>query len=161
MNDFKVIFLDIDGVLNKSSFGEDTYYDKFADSDLALDQDLIANLKTLVESDDSIRIVWSSDWGVYDKEYWNRWKNPIKHIESFDWMKGKVLGITPRKLSSEHFHEIKWWLDHHPDINDYVILEDSYFPDEWFGLEHHLVRCDSAKGFDNDCLEKALMILND
>ena len=33
----KVVFLDIDGVLNKAPRGDDTYFDAYADKSLALD----------------------------------------------------------------------------------------------------------------------------
>ena len=155
----KVVFLDIDGVLNKTTFGEDLYHDTFGDADLPLHMDCVDNLKTLLESDPDIKIVWSTDWRHYDDAYFDRWKNPRLWLESQDWMKGRVIGKTPKKMSSEHFHDIKWWLDAHKDVKKYVILEDSYFPEEWFGLEKHLVRIDSSKGFDKNMLTQAMFIL--
>jgi len=61
-------------------------------------------------------------------------------------------------MSSEHFHDIKWWLDANP-IESYVILEDSYFPNDWFGLEKHLVRVNHATGLTDEDAEKAIEIL--
>ena len=75
-------------------------------------------------------------------------------------MKDRIAGKTPSKMSSEHFHEIHWWLKAHPDVVDYVILEDSYFPDDWFGLEKHLVRIDSEKGLTEKDVDLAIEILN-
>jgi len=74
-------------------------------------------------------------------------------------MQNRIAGSTPSKMSSEHFHEIHWWLKSHQNISDYVILEDSYFPDDWFGLEKHLVRVNSETGLTADNVDEAIRIL--
>lgn len=155
----KIVFLDIDGVLNKTTFGEDLYFDTFEDQKVPLHMDLVDNLRTLIESDSEIKVVWSTDWRHTDSEMWNKWLNPRLWLERQEWMKDRIIGITPKKMSSYHYHEIKWWLDYHKDIRKYVILEDSYFPEDWFGLEKHLIQVDSSKGFDKNCLTKAMFIL--
>lgn len=156
----KIVFLDIDGVLNRTNFSEELYADAFTKQDVPLCMDLVDNLKTLVESDPDIRVVWTTDWRLTDTEKWNEWINPRLWLERQDWMKDRVIGITPKKMSSSHYHEIKWWLDDHKDIKKYVILEDSYFPEDWFGLEKHVVRIDSAIGFDKNNLTKAFFIID-
>ena len=155
----KIVFLDIDGVLNRTKQSDDLYYDTFENNELPLNLDLVDNLKTLIESDENIKIVWSSDWGIFNELKWKKWLNPRIWLESQFWLKDKIIGITPRKMSSEHYHNIKWWLDEHAEIKRYVILEDSYFPENWFGLEKHLIQIDSSKGFDKNELLKAMFIL--
>ena len=34
--------------------------------------------------------------------------------------------ITPKKFSSYRVHEIAWWLDDHPEVTDFIILDDDY-----------------------------------
>ena len=67
-------------------------------------------------------------------------------------------------MSSEHFHDIKWWLDEYSAKNKnlpkYVILEDGYFPEKWFGIERHLVRCDHRLGLTAENAGLAVEILN-
>lgn len=155
----KVVFLDIDGVLNGASYGEDTYFDAFADKDLALHQSCLDNLKAIVDAHPDAKIVWTSDWRFYDKAKWHQWKNPKLYLEALPWLAGKFIGKTPAKMSSEHYHDIKWWLDENK-TEHYVILEDSYFPKNWFGIEKHLVATDSNIGLSKKDADLAIKILN-
>lgn len=162
MNDdmTRVIFLDIDGVLNHSNPGEDVYYDVFEGKDLALDQDNINALKKILDNVSDAKIVWSTDWRHYSQSMWNSWKNPCKWLEEQDFLANRIIGKTPQKMSSEHFHDIKWWLDQHDNVKKYAILEDSYFPQDWFGLEKHLVQVNPNKGLTERDADKAIEILN-
>ena len=157
-----VCFCDIDGVLNFSSYGEDIYYDKFHDKEIALDQECVDNFLKLLEIFPDLKIVWSTGWRFDDNVYWNTWRNPRKYLEeTYPILKSRVIGKTPRKMSSERFHEIKWWLDRHSnEILNYVILDDIKFPNPWFGIERHCVECKYDHGFDNEALKKAIEILN-
>lgn len=155
----KVLFLDIDGVLNHAAYGEDLYFDKFAAENLAIDTDNLDCLKKLLNNVPDLKIVWSTSWGTVNDERWNKWLNPRLWLEKQDFMKDRILGITPRKMSSEHYHEIKWWLDDHKDIKTYVILEDNYFPMNWFGIDEHLVRIDNEYGLTTADVDKAISIL--
>lgn len=156
----KIIFLDIDGVLNYAPYGEPVYEDRFAEPNLALDSECINNLRTIVESFDNSCIVWSTDWRYYEHDKWGQWRNPVKYIETLSWLKDKIIGKTPMKMSSEHFHDIKWWLDENKDVVDnYVILEDSYFPKKWFGIEKHLIEVNSEFGLTEENAKVAIDIL--
>lgn len=163
MNDLKltkVVFLDIDGVLNHSDPGEDVYYDKFDSQELPICQDNIDALKKILETSPDAKIVWTTDWRYFSKPMWNRWKNPLLWLESQPFMKDRIIGKTPMKMSSEHFHDIKWWLEDRDDVKKYVILEDSYFPEEWFGLEKHLIRVNHTTGLTVEDADNALKILD-
>ena len=73
----RVLFADIDGVCNASGYGEDVYYDRFADCDLALDMENVKNFRQLLEDFPDLKIVWSTDWRSYDGLLWHdKWKNP-------------------------------------------------------------------------------------
>lgn len=159
----RVCFLDIDGVLNFAPWGEDLYYDKHADDEVALDAGCIEHLKSLVEKFPDLRIVWSTDWRMHDSDFWEKWKNPVKHLElTCSWLRERVIGITPKKLTSERWHEVKWWLDanaSHNELAGYVILDDLEFPAKWFGIEKHVVQTDPCQGFTEDKLQEAINVL--
>lgn len=156
----KVILLDIDGCLNNSGDGEDVYFDRHSESELALDMRNVSNLKSVIDRVPDVRVVWSTDWRFCEDELWRgKWRNPRLWLERQPWMAGRVIGNTPKKMSSERFHEVKWWLDEHPDATEYAVIEDSYFPDDWFGIEKHLVRCDHSRGFTAEDADRTVMLL--
>lgn len=158
--DIPILFLDIDGVLNYAGFGEDIYYDRYAEKDLAIDVQCLKCLQTVIESVPEAKIVWTTDWRYYDEAVWNgRWQNPRLYLEALSWLDGKVIGRTPMKMSSMHYHDIKWWLDAHPETARYAILEDSYFPSDWFGIEQHLVDCSGSYGLTEKLAEKTIQML--
>ena len=57
----RVLFCDIDGVLNFAEYGDDTYYDKYYGKEVALDDECIEHLKRLLERFPDLKIVWSTD----------------------------------------------------------------------------------------------------
>lgn len=58
----------------------------------------------------------------------------------------RILGKTPFLRGSNRGAEIKEWLDEHPGVENYVILDDEMFED--FNELHpgHMVQCDTATG---------------
>jgi hypothetical protein len=154
-----VVFLDIDGVLNNANDGGKPNKAGFIEKDLAICQNNLENLKRLLEAFPDLKIVWSTNWRQCEKDIWFGWQNPCVWLERQPWMVGRVVGKTPRKLSSEHYHDIKWWLDDHPETENYVIFEDSYFPKDWFGIDKHVVRCDDEIGLTDADIALAADIL--
>lgn len=124
----RVCFLDIDGVLNFAPSAKDLYYDKHAGSTIDLDDRCIECLKSLVEKFSDLKIVWSTSWRMYDGSFWRKLKNPVKHLEAAcSWLRERIIGVTPKRLTSERWHEVKWWLDanaSHGELAGYVILDD-------------------------------------
>ena len=159
----KVLFCDIDGVLNFADYGEDAYYDKYYGKEVALDDECIERLKRLLERFPDLKIVWSTDWRFLEDDYWYAWKHPLKHLEAnYQWLKERVIGKTPKKMSSERWHEVKWWLDKNAsygELDGYVILDDLKFPSPWFGIEDHVVWCNPCQGFTETNLQEAIVVL--
>lgn len=157
----RVCFLDIDGVLNYADYGEDTYYDKYGAEKVALDPECVSRLKTLLETFPDLKIVWSTSWRNFKGECWNGFQNPLKYLEdNHPWLKERIIGKTPMKMSSQRWHEVKWWLDRNETkLDGYVVLDDIAFPKDWFGIENHVVLCELNTGFTQKNLEEAIEIL--
>lgn len=154
----KVIFLDIDGVLNVIPQGHDEHGAIFHPH-------LVENLKSIVEATGA-KVVISSYWrhsGLAKMEaMWRDRELP-----------GEMIGITGNRLDLDCFTlqrgtEIQEWLDKHPEITDYVILDDDgdMLPHQW----PHFVMCsenfdhpdkvDYGYGLTAICADKAIVILN-
>lgn len=112
----KVIFLDIDGVLNsfRTAHAYDGYpssrseYDKFDDVAVTLIRDLC------VKND--IKVVLSSTWRL-DKN-WKKLENTLK-IPLLD--RTPYLSVSTRV---DRGREIAIWLEDHPEVTVYAIIDD-------------------------------------
>lgn len=142
----RVIFLDIDGVLNCRSFVEGlgaTEWDKM------IDRRAVARLDLLVRRS-SAEIVISSSW---------RCHLPIERIEAilqdhgFD---GKILGITPRRTSSRAA-EIQAWLDAADEAPAAVVILDDL--PEMDHLAPYFVQTTWEEGLLDVHVERALTLL--
>lgn len=154
----KVIFLDIDGVLNLCYEGRDQYGSFFHPH-------LVDNLRKIIE-ETGANIVISSTWRlsglVIMKEMWEKRGLP-----------GEVIGITPNFMS--HYKttlcrgkEIDAYLEKCPEIEKYVILDDdsdmeSHQMNNFVmtsGNRDHEDCIDIGYGLTKICAEKAIKILN-
>ena len=171
----KVIFLDIDGVLNS---------DASLMVDYRVEGDLILNLKYLVDKTDA-KIILSSSWRLYFKplrKLMDKLDKVNLHISgmtqdsvSLDWIKEQGyehslkyvddvvqydgFETTRVKVSHDRGAEILKWLSEH-DVESFVILDDegidikSYFSKEFVKTNFH-------KGLTKEDVEKAISILNE
>ena len=151
----KVIFLDIDGVLNcstsKSGCG---YY-------TGIDHDKLARLKYIVECTGA-KIVLCSSW----KEQWFR--QPLKDLqdESANYLDRKFRRerLTIMDKTEDHVDDrgagiLKW--KEKLCIESFVILDDELFDYEETGLIPYLVKTDYENGGLQDIhAEQAIAILN-
>ena len=163
----KIIFLDIDGVINTkewhSKMTKDTPKDEYG---YAFDPIAVANLAHIIDKTGA-DIVISSSWKFYGvpklREMWKKRNLP-----------GTILDITPNTISDEMLlnanldefqlgvcrgNEIKEWLSRHEDIiSNYVIIDD--FDDMLSEQEDHVVLTESLIGITDWDAEKAIKILN-
>ena len=147
----KVIFLDIDGVLNSIQqcigWGQDAY------NYVGLNKTGIRLLKKLVELTNS-KIVISSTWRYDGKEMIegalaaHGWE----HIRLYKI----IIDVTP-DLAMWRGKEIQDWLGRHPKVTDYVILDDDsdMLPEQM----DHFVNTDGMIGFTIYDMVKAAEIL--
>jgi hypothetical protein len=162
----KVVFLDIDGVLNVIPQGHDRYGAIFH-------PEFVDNLRRLI-NETGAKLVISSTWrhsGVISmKEMWEARNLP-----------GEVVGITPdlrwrvkqdaREPNEQDYvrgDEIQAWLDQHSQVTNYVILDDDSdmlqsqrgnFVQTSNNINHP--DCiDIGYGLTKTCTDRAIRILN-
>jgi hypothetical protein len=158
----KVIFLDIDGVLNVIPQGHDAFGGIFH-------SDFVENLKRIID-ETGAKIVISSSW---------RHSGLQKMLDMWEFrnLPGEVIGVTPDLYRFLDFEgertmvrgdEIQAVLNIHPEITHYVILDD-----DTDMLKHQLGNfvqtsnninhpdcIDIGYGLTKECTNKAIRILN-
>lgn len=162
----KIIFLDIDGVLNVYSHDHDEFGSQFH-------KHFVDNLRSIIE-ETGAKIVISSTWRYAGlermKEMWEKRNLPGEVIDvtpdcTYLYNEG-LLQLTTR---IERGHEVEYWLDENSEhVGNYVIIDD----DNDF-LQHQLgnfVRTanninhsdcvDIGYGLTKECAKKAIRILN-
>lgn len=158
-----IIFLDIDGVLNCT-----TSISCCIDDDgriiKGIDSDKVKRLAKIVEATDA-EIILSSDW----KDGWNKYytgqkPSHIKYLDNHLYKKGKLIikDKTPDTNKGSWFRgeEILTYLRIHSGIDNYVILDDTFFDD--FAnkeIEEHLVLTNREVGLTDDDVKNAIKIL--
>ena len=161
----KIIFLDVDGVLNCStskSFCHDDLYGIIT----GIDSDKVKRLAKIVEITGA-EIVLSSDW----KDGWEKYctipkRSHAKYLDNHLYKKGKltIKDKTPNTSKGSWFrgNEILTYLRSHQDVENYVILDDTFFED--FSIKEiseHLVLTDHKVGLTDSDVEKAVEILGE
>ncbi len=164
----KVIFLDIDGVLNTERQHDRCVEDGISPVDgfgFAFDPEAVANLKSIVENTGA-DIVISSSWKLWGldamQRMWTRRDLP-----------GEVIDITPNTESDEMLlsidldymdipaikgREIKEWLTTDGyEVTHYAILDD--LPDMLPEQESHFVQTDPRIGITKEDANQVIEIL--
>lgn len=138
----KILFLDIDGVLN--AHGDAGMYNM---SDARL-----RRLRRIVEST-GCQIVLSSSWRRYD-DLFHRAKTKLEY-------KGmKLYGCTPRHYDHDiRGKEIQEWLDAHPNVTKYAIVDDD--SDMMDHQKPFYVKTNGEVGMTDDDADELIYILND
>lgn len=140
----KVIFLDIDGVLNSEEWFNSKEYTSNRYIKIGgvpcnneINEEFVKNLKDIVEHTGA-EIVLCSTWRRITFDH-----SPIIYL---NYMLNKyglcIMDKTGYTKPSFRPKEIKDWLDNHDDVEAFVILDDDYNYDEYAtcGIAKHLVR---------------------
>ena len=144
----KIIFLDIDGVLATSK----SCSEGFIENMVALDGDSVSRLAALCTG--GARIVISSSWRkLHTKE------EVLAHLERFGLNRSTVHEDW-RTVAIDHGIrgvEIAEWLDRHPEVEDFIILDDDddFTPEQ---LPRH-VQTTFDDGFSPEKAEHAVRLL--
>ena len=162
----KVIFLDIDGVLNcKSSKSRCGGF-------LGIDDTKVKLLKEIIDVTGA-KIVLSSSWRYSwrrDEEdcdnlaiYLNK-KLARKQLHILDKTKDWVNTDDKEIKCADRGGEIKEWLSMHKNIESWIVLDDDIFDDfESEGIIPHLVKTsfyDDLGGLQKDSVDMAIKMLN-
>lgn len=130
----RVIFLDIDGVLN-----EDTTPTRTKSRVIFIDEEKLLRLKRIVDATDA-KIVLSSTWR-YDRDDARHNGDFLELQEAFRKVDLDFYSYTPvDAIGIRRGMEIKAWLGLHPEASRYVILDDELFDYEERGLLPRLVK---------------------
>ena len=170
----KIIFLDIDGVLNSTN----SLYENESLEDV-----LVLRLKKIVDATGA-KLILSSSW----RELWTAVKKLMDKLDKYDmYLSGmtdngvelsfiKEKGLKPTKKYLEYHGysyekdsyidvthdrgaEIYKWLNDHPETNSFVILDDetfdiiTYFP-------NNFIKTNFKTGLTDEDVKKAIELLN-
>lgn len=162
----RVLFLDIDGVLN-SNFWRDGHQKEISDGTF-IDEEKVKLLASLVKQTDA-KIVLHSGWRMwFDKEIKPLRPESEKLVEMLKKEELSIEGVTPdltteeirrtKKFSLVKADEILLWLNEHEDVKDWVVLDDLDLHNERVKL--HQVMPDPAIGLSSEDIGKAEKILD-
>ena len=174
----KVIFLDVDGVLNCQSTKEVIWRDNGKLGFHGAESEKTKLLARIIKETGAV-IVLSSTWrlnkvksifdnylflddledGEYDE---SSEKSAYRYLEmrlaEYDL---SIYDDTPDSGGAySRGEEIYSWLEDHPEVTDYVVLDDEEFRDfETYGLIAHVVYTSYAKGLTEKQVKEAIEIL--
>jgi len=151
----KVLFLDIDGVLNNSN----TFQKRseggiiIPPSEDPLEPSCLKELDRIIDAVPETRIVISSSWRIIRK------LDQLKEIFQKANFRNyeKIIDVTPN-MSMHRGYEIQAWLDKNPvelyaivdDDNDMLLHQQKYFVKTWF----------RHGGLTKECADKIIDVLN-
>ena len=170
----KIIFLDLDGVLNTANYYDRLQHEHLPTEDIfgtLFDPKAVEQLSHIIDSTNA-KIVISSSWrysGIANmRAMWKARQLP-----------GEIYDITSLHVADDYIQsqmennpndfdlydamilaremEIALWLEEHPEVTNYVILDDL---DSFRQHEAHLVKINPKTGITNDDAEQVITILN-
>lgn len=148
----RVVFLDIDGVLNSTQWWHDKPHVSWTDEQI--DPRAVALLNEIAPPE-TTRIVVSSAWRLMGRE------NVTRVLENVGVL-ARVIGVTPDLVSLGDYRrgaEIAHWLrDNGKRIGSYVILDDDY--DAGIGHGPRFVKTDVRHGLTAEHVAEARAILD-
>ena len=151
----KIIFCDVDGVLN-----EDSTPTRTKNRYIFIDQDKLLRLKKIVDATGA-QIVLSSTWR-YERNVPGRNGDFLELQEAFHRVGLEFYSYTPvDAIGIRRGMEIKAWLGLHPEVTKYIILDDELWDFEERGLLSMLVKTDFAYGgLTDELTQEAIEMLN-
>lgn len=149
----KILFLDVDGILNSDDYAIYRYETKKFDTDQFIDERPVAFLNYIIGQTQA-KIVLSSSWRANFNETNERLIKAGCKYELFD--------KTPYLKSRHRGSEIQAWIDkyekEHEPLESYVILDDDN--DMLDEQRNNFVRCNFIHGLTSHDCYKAIEILN-
>lgn len=146
----KIIFLDIDGVLNNPG----TYKNLPATSIGLIETSLVERLNKIIDATSPV-IVLSSSW----KYKFKRLATANSFLMLACQIKAMVVGFTPNLKNQSRGEEIKAWIEKYrsSNISNFIILDDDNDMGE---LMPHLIKVNGAWGLSEENVTDAIHRLN-
>lgn len=156
----KIVFLDIDGVLNSNAFWDKCCANGNIDEEI--DDEAVLRLKIIVEKTNAL-IVLSSSWRELNSN------NELRHYLNTKLAQhGLTIYDQTPKIDFNRPLEIKTWIMNHPELNidGFVSLDDDYDEKDYLsvGLGGKTIH---TSFYDPDCgglqdihIEEAISIIN-
>ena len=147
----KVIFLDFDGVIT-------SYNSRWTLMPVKM------NYVARICAETGAKIVISSSWRQSSLESTLKdITNPeAPYVEDKpDTLSNFTIDVTPRLDCNKYGRgdEIQWWLDRHPEVTNYVIIDDDTF-DMLPNQMPHVVESSWEDGISKEMVDHAIEILN-
>ncbi|SFQ51636.1 hypothetical protein SAMN02910358_02603 [Lachnospiraceae bacterium XBB1006] len=155
----KAVFLDIDGVLNREETEEMT-----PEGLTGVEDGLVENLSMLVHKTGA-KIILSSDWKEeWEAEYEDCGIDGKYLVDKLARYRITISDKTADTSTGSNVYSmrgagIKRYLELHPEIDFYAILDDKFYDDFDDTLSEHLVFMENKAGFTQKYLELALLAL--
>lgn len=162
----KVIFLDIDGVLN-SNFWNDTHQREISDGTL-IDEEKVMLLGQLIR-DTSAKVILHSGWKFwFDSEVKPLRREAERLISMLEKEGIKVNGVTPdhtteeirksKKFSLFKASEILAWVSQYDNIEKWIVIDDLDLHNE--EIRKHQILTDASIGLtvENICEAERLLL---
>ena len=152
-----ILFLDCDGVLNRSSTKE-----RLPSGHMGIDAELAARLARILEAHPSVEIVIASTWRRSRTHWFEIWKGIGLHYKE-RW--GGNTPVMDNKLDSgiwlaaTRADEIREWLRANEDVTDYIILDDDTSIRAIPELVPHWIQTDSYAGLSDADADRAIRLL--
>ncbi len=150
MEPIKVIFLDVDGVLNSIGTHRLT-----ANGCIFVGVTHMKNLQRIV-NETNAKVILSSDWR-YDRDDPRQNSDFLELKEELLRYGIPIYGYTPELPSAHRGAEIDAWLRDHNEVVNFVILDDRLDIDP---NKDHWVRTVMSRGLGADETDEAIRILN-
>lgn len=151
----KIIFLDIDGVLNSHQYD---IHRKPTDGNV--DDSRLVLLKHLIDQT-SAKVVLTSTWRCHWDPEGVHTDEVGKELEAVLNQFGIMLYDKTQTLNNKRAEEIQAWLDVHTYIRKFVIIDDIKFG--WGELDPYVIKTDYriGRGLESTHIEKAIQILTE
>jgi len=140
----RVLFLDIDGVLNSDGYRHGTGFGVSANE--LIDPAAVETLNEITRRW-SLKVVVSSSWRVMPE---------VEGILRANGVQADIIGKTPAQ-PGPRCREIERWLAEHPEVTSYVILDDDA---DMGAMLDHLVQTDYRHGLRSEHIARVGAALN-
>ena len=146
----KIAFIDIDGVCNS-----DKTLARTPNRYIGISSDKVKRIKEIIKATGA-SLVLSSSWRLMDESDVDK-----KYLYRQFRYKGLSFVGQTANLGGNRGKEIRDYLDKHPNIEQFVIIDDEFVREfEEYNLSKHFVRTDYTTGIIKKDVERAIKILN-